>query len=88
MGTELIPFDKRVEKALDKILTSQSWNPVQQRWLKRIGKQLTHEIVIDSNFVNKTFATDGGAKRVDKFLNNQLDTVMETLAENLWVEAI
>lgn len=88
LGTELIAFDKRVEKAMEKILASQNWNPVQKRWLKRIAKQLTHEIVIDHDFVNKTFATDGGAKRVDKFLNNQLDTVIEMLAENLWVEAV
>lgn len=88
LGVKLVSFEKRVEQAMEGILTSQNWSPIQKKWLNRIAKQLTHEIVIDSNFVNKTFATDGGAKRVDSFLGNRLDEVMERLAETLWVEAI
>lgn len=86
IGEELIPFEKRVDRALEKILTAQPWNPVQKKWLNRIGKQLTHEVVIDNNFMNSNFARDGGVARIDTFLNNKLDTILETLQETLWTD--
>ena len=60
---------------------------LQQRWLDRLGKQLRHELVLDHAFVNDAFATDGGAKQLDKLLGGQLDGVMDQLAESLWPRA-
>jgi type I restriction enzyme R subunit len=34
--------------------------------------------------VNRAFAKDGGAKRLDALLGKQLNTVLDTLAANLW----
>ena len=53
----------------------------------RLGKQLRHELVLDHAFVNDAFATDGGAKQLDKLLGGQLDGVMDQLAESLWPRA-
>jgi len=44
-------------------------------------------VVIDQQFVNRAFAQDGGAKRLDSLLGGDLDKVLDTLSENLW-EAI
>jgi len=57
---------------------------VQRKWLDRLAKQLTLEVVIDQQFVNRAFARDGGAKRLNSLLGGELDKVLDTLGENLW----
>lgn len=39
---------------------------------------------MEHDLVNRAFATDGGAKQLDKLLGQQLDEVLETLAGLLW----
>lgn len=87
LGESLIPFDQRVHNALQKIYAMHAWLPAQRKCLERLGKQLIHEVIIDHNFVNNAFTQEGGAKRVDKLLDNQLDEVLNTLADGLWGEA-
>jgi len=84
LGEALIPFDQRVQTAMGKIFTLHSWTPIQRKWLERLAKQLTHEVVIDNDFVNRAFASNGGAKQLNKLLGQQLDTVLETLSGALW----
>ena len=84
LGEPLIPFEQRVHNALQKILAAHPWHAPQRKCLERLGKQLIHEVIIDQNFVNNAFAQEGGAKRVDKLLDNQLDQVLGQLAEGLW----
>lgn len=84
LGEALLPFDQRVASAMQRIYTAHSWTQVQRKWLERLAKQLTHELVIDHAFVNKAFASDGGAKQLDKILTGQLDQVMDELADALW----
>jgi type I restriction enzyme R subunit len=40
--------------------------------------------VIDKEFVNQRFADQGGAKRFDSVLDDQLDTILDELNEYLW----
>jgi len=87
LGEALLPFEQRVAQAMQKIYTLHPWTPVQRKWLERLAKQLTHELVIDHDFVNNAFANDGGAKQLDKLLGGQLETVMDTLASGLWLRA-
>ena len=84
LGEALLPFDQRVTNAMHKIYALHSWTPVQRKWLDRLAKQLTHEVVIDQQVVNRAFAQDGGAKRLNSLLGGDLDNVLETLNENLW----
>lgn len=84
MGEALIPFEQRVSKAIDTVFSQQSWTPVQKKWLQRLAKQLTHETLLDKPFINQCFARDGGVKKVDKLLNNQLDNVLSTINDSLW----
>jgi len=87
LGEALLPFEQRVAKAMQKIYAQHPWTPVQRKWLERLAKQLTHELVIDHTFVNAAFANDGGAKQLDKLLGGQLDGVMSDLAGGLWPQA-
>ncbi len=84
LGEALLPFEQRVANAMQRIYTTHAWTPVQRKWLERLAKQLTHELVIDHSFVNTAFANDGGAKQLDKILTGQLDQVMDELADALW----
>ena len=86
LGESLIPFDQRVNNALQKIYVQHSWSQQQRKCLERLGKQLIHEVIIDHNFVNNAFAQEGGAKNVNRLLDNQLDEVLNTLADGLWGE--
>ncbi len=87
LGEALVPFEQRVAHAMQKIYNLHPWTPVQRKWLERLAKQITHEVVVDTRFVNRSFAKDGGAKRLDKLLGKQLDTVLDTLADALWDQA-
>ncbi len=84
LGEALIPFEQRVQNAMQRIYNQHAWTPVQRTWLERLAKQLLHETVIDQAFVNQIFARDGGAKRLDKLLDSQLESVLDQLNEYLW----
>jgi type I restriction enzyme R subunit len=81
---ELIPFEQRVAKAMQRLYKLHSFNPNQRKWLERLAKQLVHEVVVDRDFVNNCFANDGGAKRLNVVLDDQLDTVLAELADAIW----
>lgn len=85
LGEPLIPFETRVDNAMQKIYASQSWKPVQKNWLDRIAKQLKHEVIVDRELINTSFREQGGVKQLDIILNNQLDEVISQLNEYLWV---
>ena len=84
LGEALLSFDQRVANAMHKIYALHNWTPIQRKWLDRLAKQLTHEVVIDQHVVNRAFAQDGGAKRLNSLLGGDLDNILETLNENLW----
>ncbi len=84
LGEALMSFNERVAHAMDGIYKMTNWTTVQRRWLDRLAKQLVHEVVIDEQFVNSTFASDGGAKQLNKMLGGKLDDVLHGLAETLW----
>ncbi|WDE02025.1 type I restriction-modification system endonuclease [Thalassomonas actiniarum] len=85
LGEALLPFEQRVQQAMQKLYQQHSWSPIQRKWLERLAKQLTFEVIIDKDFVNQRFAQQGGAKQLDKILTNQLNTVIEELSDFLWV---
>jgi type I restriction enzyme R subunit len=84
LGEALIPFEQRVNGAMQRIYAGHNWQPAQRKWLDRLAKQLIFESIIDRDFVNNRFADCGGAKRLDKVLDNQLDTVLYELGEAMW----
>ena len=88
IGEALLPFEQRVANAMQKIYAMQAWTPVQRRWLDRLSKQFVNEIVIDQEQVNNAFRNHGGLKSLDRHLGGNLDSVLETLNENLWLTAV
>ena len=53
LGSPLVSYDQRVDRALDKVLASQRWNPPQRKWLERIGKQLKVETIVDREALDR-----------------------------------
>ncbi|MBV1883583.1 MAG: type I restriction-modification system endonuclease [Pseudomonadales bacterium] len=88
IGEALMPFDERVNKAMESIYAMHPWTKPQRNWLNRLANQLKLEVVIDNDFVNRAFEQDGGQKRLDKMLDGHLDDVMTTLAFQLWAANI
>ena len=84
LGEALLPFEQRVNNAMQKIYILHDWSNVQRKWLDRLAKQLILEVVIDQEFVNRAFDKDGGAKRLNTLLDGDLDKVLNALNENLW----
>lgn len=87
LGEALVPFEQRVLRAMQLIYSRHQWNPNQRKWLERLAKQLVHEAVIDKAFVNQRFADQGGAKTLNKVLDDQLDIVLDELNGALWATA-
>ena len=84
VGEALLPFEQRVAAALQRITTQRAWTAVQRKWLGRLARQLTLEVVLDPALVNSAFAQDGGAQQLDKMLGGELAAVMQDLAAYLW----
>jgi type I restriction enzyme R subunit len=87
IGEALVPFEQRVANAMQRIYALRAWTPVQRKWLDRLARQLTLEVVVDAEFVNRAFAQDGGTKQLNKHLGGELAPVLTTLAANLWPSA-
>jgi len=87
LGGTLRPFNERVAQGMEKIYAMHAWTPIQRKWLERLAKQLTHEVVMDATYVNSAFAQHGGVKQLDKLLGGQLDSVLQKLAASVWLEA-
>ncbi|WIX32650.1 type I restriction-modification system endonuclease [Salinicola sp. JS01] len=86
LGEALVPFEQRVKTALAGIYAEHAWTTSQRKWLERLGRQLTHEVVLDRETINRMPAFVGGARQLDKLLDDQLDTVLESMNDALWPE--
>jgi len=84
LGEALIPYDRRIDMAMDSIYAMHAWNKQQLKWLDRIAKQLKKEVVLHSDDINRSFAQDGGSSVLDQRLDGQLNQVLETLNDNIW----
>ncbi|KFC84276.1 type I restriction-modification system endonuclease [Buttiauxella agrestis] len=84
LGEPLMPFAQRVSQAMINIYNSHAWTTQQRKWLDRLAKQLVHEVIIDHQFINSSFADDGGVKQLNKILVDQLDSVLDELNSAIW----
>ncbi|MEO1353446.1 MAG: type I restriction-modification enzyme R subunit C-terminal domain-containing protein, partial [Cyanobacteria bacterium J06635_15] len=85
LGDALVPYGERVQRAMKKILASQTWTPPQRKWLERIGKQLEVEYVVDREALDKgAFKAQGGFQRINKVFQGRLEQVLSEINESLW----
>ncbi len=91
MGDALVPFDQRVDRALQKILSAQSWSNPQRQWLQKIATQTKANLIVDRDALddpNQLFKREGGGfQRLDKIFDGHLVQVLEEFNDSLWQTA-
>lgn len=85
LGDPLVPYEDRVERALEKLLTRQAWTEPQRKWLERIGEQLKKERVVDKSALDdEPFKGQGGFTRLNKTFDGKLDSILTDLQASIW----
>lgn len=85
LGEALIPWEQRVDKALEKILNSQPWKTPQRDWLKLIAEQMKATTIVDEAALNQgIFQHQGGIKRANKLFEKPVTEVLEQFSQAMW----
>jgi len=85
LATPLLPYDERVDRALRHVLREHDWTSVQERWLKRIAKQIKNNVVVDRESLDQPpFDQKGGFNRLNTIFDGQLPTVLDEMHETIW----
>lgn len=85
LGSPLIPYEQRVEIALQKIKASKQWNNNQIKWLDLLAKQIRKNIIVDDEALESSpFKERGGRKQLERFFDNKLDEVLDDFSSYMW----
>lgn len=85
LGDVLIPYRERVQRGLQRILTARRWEPLQQRWLRRLSDQIILEGVLDAQSLEEgAFKDHGGLKRMNEIFDGRVQDVLGDLQEEIW----
>lgn len=85
LGDALVPYEQRVDQAVQKLMQTKELTPVQQDWLKRLAKQIKANIVLDEGSINEgPFQQQGGFKRLNQIFEGQLPTLLADMNEAIW----
>lgn len=88
LGSPLVPYAERVDRALKRIVASRKWTDPQRKWLSRLAEQMKKEVILDDEvFTTGAFASLGGKKVIDRALDGQLATIVAGLSEGAWRDA-
>lgn len=82
----LISYEDRVKRAMTKVLASRLWTAPQRDWLKKIGKQLNREIIVDREALDRGQFMDagGGFARLNKTFDGQLAEILTEISAEVW----
>lgn len=88
IGSALVPFEERVDKALESILASQEWKTPQQQWLEAIAKQMKATTIVDNKALDEgVFKSQmGGIKRANKLFEQPITEILAQFNKALWQE--
>lgn len=89
LGDPLVPYQERVEYAMNKVLASKPWTRPQRKWLERIGKQLVQETVVDREALDRGQfkAQAGGFDRLNRVFGGKLEQLLGDISDAIWQEA-
>jgi len=87
-GDPLVPYEQRVDWALQQMLASRSWSTPQRQWLQRIAAQTKANRVVDREALDDPdliFRRDGGGfTRLNRIFDNELETTLDTFHDLIW----
>jgi type I restriction enzyme R subunit len=85
LGSALLPYSERVDRAMKKILGSRAWSSPERDWLSKIAAQLKVETVVDRDaFEEGLFKTSGGFARIDRAFDGKLGAVLDEVNDAIW----
>jgi type I restriction enzyme R subunit len=85
IGEALIPWEQRVDNALQKILNRQPWKTPQKQWLELIAKQMKATTIVDQAALDQgIFKNQGGIQRANKLFQQPIVDVLEQFNRQLW----
>ncbi|WP_201787923.1 type I restriction-modification system endonuclease [Syntrophotalea acetylenica] len=88
IGDPLMPYDRRVDTALQKILASRAWTTPQRQWLQKISAQTKANLIVDHAALDDPdliFKREGGGfDRLNRIFDGQLQQVLDSFNESLW----
>ncbi|BEV07298.1 type I restriction-modification system endonuclease [Methylophilus sp. DW102] len=85
LGEALIPWEQRVDKALEKIMNSQPWKTPQRDWLTLIAEQMKATTIVDEAALSQgVFQHQGGIKRANKLFEKPVTEVLEQFNQAMW----
>jgi type I restriction enzyme R subunit len=88
LGGPLMPYEQRVEKALQRILASRSWSKPQRDWLQRIANQTKAITIVDREALDDDllfFKREGGGwPRLNRLFGGELDGVLQEFQRQVW----
>jgi type I restriction enzyme R subunit len=85
LGDALLPFEQRVDNALNKIKQQKDWNPEQLNWLERLASSLKEQVAIDDDtFKTGNYKRRGGKHKVDSVFDGKLKQVLEQFNDYMW----
>jgi type I restriction enzyme R subunit len=91
LGDPLMPYEQRVEKALQRILASRAWTTPQRQWLQRIANQTKAITIVDREALDDDallFRREGGGwQRLNNLFGGELDQVLQRFQAAVWEAA-
>lgn len=85
LGEPLIPWEERVDDALEIILNSQPWKTPQKQWLKLIADQMKATTIVDEPALDQgIFKHQGGIRRANKLFEKPITEVLDQFNRQLW----
>jgi type I restriction enzyme R subunit len=91
IGDALVPYNERVDHAMQKLLAGKNWSGPQREWLKKIAAQTKANLLVDHAALDDPdliFKREGGGfNRLDKIFNGELQQVLEAFNESIWIAA-
>ena len=88
LGERLIPYEQRVERALQKLLAARHWSNPQRDWLRKIAAQTKVEAIVDREALddpNQLFQRDGGGfERLNRIFDGQLAGLLAQFNDEIW----
>jgi type I restriction enzyme R subunit len=85
LGDALLPFDQRVNNALNKIIQQKEWNPEQVSWLTRLANSLKEQVAIDDDtFKTGNYKRRGGKQKLEAIFDGKLEHILEQFNDYMW----
>ena len=83
-----MPFEQRVDAALQTLLASKPWTTPQRDWLKKLAAQTKANLLVDLSAIDDPallFKREGGGfQRLNKLFDGQLTQVVMQFNETVW----